>query len=240
MIRCMMNPELGPVGEKFTTSEKVRSLTQVLPIFITFLVVIGGIYGGIFTPTEAAGVGVLALLIIAGFMKRLSYETLKDALVKSMHTSAMIFVIIVGGHMMGKFVVLTGLSVGIIDGITAANLSPLTVMLLISLLYIVLGMVLDVWGMLILTIPFTLPIIINLGYDPVWYGVYAVIMSELALITPPVGINVYVMAKMAPDVPLTKIFRGVAPFFIFTLLLVAAIVFIPDIALWLPRMAGFV
>jgi len=240
MIRCMMNPELGPVGEKFTTSEKVRSLTQVLPIFITFLVVIGGIYGGVFTPTEAAGVGVLALLIIAGFMKRLSYETLKDALVKSMHTSAMIFVIIVGGHMMGKFVVLTGLSVGIIDGITAANLSPLTVMLLISLLYIVLGMVLDVWGMLILTIPFTLPIIINLGYDPVWYGVYAVIMSELALITPPVGINVYVMAKMAPDVPLTKIFRGVAPFFIFTLLLVAAIVFIPDIALWLPRMAGFV
>jgi len=101
-------------------------------------------------------------------------------------------------------------------------------------------MVIDVWGMLILTIPFTLPIILTLGYDPVWYGVYVVIMSELALITPPVGINVYVMAKMAPDVPLTKIFRGVAPFFIFTLLLVAAIVFIPDIALWLPRMAGFV
>ena len=121
--------------------------------------------------------------------------------------------------MMGKFVVFTGLTENIIGAITGADFSPLMVMLMISLLYIVLGMVLDVWGMLILTIPFTLPIILDLGYDPVWYGVYAVIMAELALITPPVGINVYVMAKMAPDVPLTTIFRGVAPFFIFTLFL---------------------
>ncbi len=239
-IKCMINPELGPVGEKFTMMEKVTSLTKVLPVFLTFMVVIGGIYAGIFTPTEAAGVGVLALIIIALVMRRLTFENMKESLVKAMHTSAMIFIIIIGGHMMGKFVVLTGLTEGVIDGITGANLSPLTIMLLISLLYIVLGMVLDVWGMLILTIPFTLPIILNLGYDPVWYGVYAVIMAELALITPPVGINVYVMAKMAPDVPLTKIFRGVAPFFIFTLALVAAITLVPDIALLLPRAAGMV
>jgi TRAP-type C4-dicarboxylate transport system permease large subunit len=155
-----------------------------------------------------------------------------------MHTSAMIFVIIIGGHMMGKFVVLTGLTEGVVDWITAAQFSPLTVMLMISLLFIVLGMVLDVWGMLILTIPFTMPIILNLGYDPIWFGVYAVIMAELALITPPVGINVYVMAKMAPDVPLIKIFKGVAPFFIFTLLLVIVITLFPGIVMWLPRTAG--
>ena len=237
-VRCMINPELGPIGEKYTMREKVTSLTKVTPVFLTFIVVIGGIYGGIFTPTEAAGIGVLALVVIAIVMRRLNWENFKQSLLKSMHTSAMIFIIIIGGHMMGKFVVFTGLTEGVINAMTSAEFSPLTVMLMISLLYIVLGMVLDVWGMLILTIPFTLPIIMNLGYDPVWYGVYAVIMSELALITPPVGINVYVMAKMAPDVPLTKIFRGVAPYFIFTLFLVFLITIFPDIAMWLPRTAG--
>ena len=237
-IKCMINPELGPLGEKFTLREKVTSLTKVLPVFLTFIVVIGGIYGGIFTPTEAAGIGVLSLLVISIAMRRLNWTNFKESLLKSMHTSAMIFIIIIGGHMMGKFVVLTGLTEGVIGWMTNADFTPLTVMLMISLLYIVLGMVLDVWGMLILTIPFTLPIILNLGYDPIWYGVYAVIMAELALITPPVGINVYVMAKMAPDVPLTKIFRGVAPFFIFTLFLVVLITLFPDIAMWLPRTAG--
>jgi len=237
-IKCMINPELGPLGEKFTLREKITSLTKVLPVFMTFIVVIGGIYGGIFTPTEAAGIGVLSLLVISIAMRRLNWTNFKESLLKSMHTSAMIFIIIIGGHMMGKFVVLTGLTEGVIGWMTNADFTPLTVMLMISLLYIVLGMVLDVWGMLILTIPFTLPIIINLGYDPIWYGIYAVIMSELALITPPVGINVYVMAKMAPDVPLTKIFRGVAPFFIFTLFLVVLITLFPDIAMWLPRTAG--
>jgi tripartite ATP-independent transporter DctM subunit len=237
-IRCMINPELGPIGEKYSMREKIVSLTKVLPVFLTFIVVIGGIYGGIFTPTEAAGIGVLALLIISLVMRRLNWSNFTESLLKSVHTSAMIFIIIIGGHMMGKFVVLTGLTEGVIGWITAADFSPLTVMLMISLLYIALGMVLDVWGMLILTIPFTLPIIINLGYDPIWYGVYAVIMAELALITPPVGINVYVMAKMAPDVPLNRIFNGVAPFFIFTLILVALITLFPDIAMWLPRTAG--
>jgi tripartite ATP-independent transporter DctM subunit len=200
-IKCMINPELGPLGEKFTLREKVTSLTKVLPVFLTFIVVIGGIYGGIFTPTEAAGIGVLALLVISIVMRRLNWTNFKESLLKSMHTSAMIFIIIIGGHMMGKFVVLTGLTEGVIGWMTDAD-------------------------------------IMNLGYDPIWYGVYAVIMAELALITPPVGINVYVMAKMAPDVPLIKIFRGVAPFFIFTLFLVVLITLFPDIAMWLPRTAG--
>mgnify|MGYP003329872969 FL=1 len=139
---------------------------------------------------------------------------------------------------MGKFVVQTELTEGLIKWMEVQEFSAFTVMLGLSLLYIALGMVLDVWGMLILTIPFTFPIILGLNYSPVWYGVYAVIMSELALITPPVGINVYVMAKMAPDVPLTKIFKGVAPFFIFTLILVALITVYPDIVMWLPTSAG--
>ncbi len=237
-IRCAMNPELGPVGEKFSLEEKVKSLNKVLPIFLTFIVVIGGIYGGIFTPTEAAGVGVFCLLAIAFVMRRLDWPNLKLSFLKSMQTSGMIFVIICGGHMMGKFVVQTELTEGLIKWMEVQDLSAFTIMLGLSILYNALGMVLDVWGMLILTIPFTFPIILGLNYSPVWYGVYAVIMSELALITPPVGINVYVMAKMAPDVPLTKIFKGVAPFFIFTLILVALITVFPEIVMWLPESAG--
>ena len=238
-IRCMINPELGPLGEEFTLKEKLGSLYKVLPIFITFMVVIGGIYGGIFTPTEAAGVGVFCLLVIAAFMRRLDWANLKLSFLKSMQTSGMIFVIICGGHMMGKFVVQTELTQGLIAWMEVQDFTAFTIMLGLSLLFIMLGMVLDVWGMLILTIPFTFPLVVgNLGYSPVWYGVYAVIMSELALITPPVGINVYVMAKMAPDVPLTKIFKGVAPFFIFTLILVALITVFPEIVMWLPTSAG--
>lgn len=237
-IICKIKPELGPLGEKFTCREKFSSLSKMAPIFLTFIVVIGGIYSGAFTPTEAAGVGVFALLIIALVMKRLSWHTLKTCFLKSMQTSGMIFVIICGGHMMGKFVVMTGLTQGLIAWMEIQDFSAFTIMLGLSLIFILLGMVLDVWGMLILTIPFTFPIILGLGYNPVWYGIYSVIMAELALITPPVGINVYVMAKMAPEVPLPTIFRGVAPYFIVTLLLVALICVFPEIVMWLPKTAG--
>jgi tripartite ATP-independent transporter DctM subunit len=229
---------LGPVGEKFSIGEKFGSLVKLLPVLTTFMVVIGGIYLGVFTPTEAAAFGVFSLFGIALVMGRMSWKVLGMTLRETMHLTGMIFVIIIGGHMMGKFVVLTGLTSGMIDWIMALELSGLGVILLFSLLFIALGMVLDIWGMLILTIPFTFPIILQLGYDPVWFGVYTVIMSELALITPPVGINVFVMAKVAPDVPLNVIFKGVLPFFLATLVLVAILTLFPGITLWLPHSAG--
>ncbi|MGY8959643.1 MAG: TRAP transporter large permease [Alphaproteobacteria bacterium] len=237
-IRCKITPTLGPVGETFPLAEKVRSLVKLLPVLLTFIIVIGGIYMGVFTPTEAAALGVFSLFTIALFMGRMSWRILGLTLRETMHLTGMIFVIIIGGHMMGKFVVLTGLTSGLVDWITDMELSGLMVMFLFSLLFIALGMVLDIWGMLILTIPFTFPVILDLGYDPVWFGVYTVIMSELALITPPVGINVFVMAKVAPDVPLGQIFKGVFPFFIATLILVAVLTVFPEIVLWLPHSAG--
>ncbi|MEM9196877.1 MAG: TRAP transporter large permease [Pseudomonadota bacterium] len=237
-VRCSVNPALGPLGERFDLRDKITSLSKVLPILLTFVIVVGGIYAGAFTPTEAAGIGVAALLVISLVMRRMSWRILGASLLQSTQTSAMIFIILVGGYMMGKFVATTGLSQMIVDAILGGNFPPLVIILMITVAFIALGMVLDVWGMMILTVPFTLPIIIELGYSPIWYGVYAVIMSELALITPPVGINVYVLAKVAPDVPLMKIFRGVAPFFIATLALVAVIVFFPQIVMWLPSSAG--
>ena len=140
-IRCKINPALGPIGESFNLSEKVSSLTKLLPVLLTFLVVIGGIYAGVFTPTEAAAVGVFALLVISLAMRRLNWESLGKSLLETMHTSAMIFVIIIGGHMMGKFVVQTGLTQGLIDWMQSLGLGPLTTMLMISILYIILGTV---------------------------------------------------------------------------------------------------
>lgn len=237
-VRCLRTPTLGPVGETFPMSEKIRSLVKLLPVLGTFIIVIGGIYQGVFTPTEAAAFGVFSLFAIAFLMGRMSWRILGVTLRETMHLTGMIFVIIIGGHMMGKFVVLTELTAGVVSWITGLGLPPLGVMLMLSLLFIALGMVLDIWGMLILTIPFTFPVILELGYDPVWFGIYTIIMSELALITPPVGINVFVMAKVAPDVPLNVIFKGVVPFFIATLILVVILTVFPEIVLWLPHSAG--
>ena len=201
------------------------------------MIVIGGIYGGVFAPSEAAAIGVSAIFVIALMMGRIDLESLKEALLATMHTSAMLFLIVTGGHMLGHFVVLTKLTEGIVDWMDTLNYSPLAMIGMFSIMYILLGMVLDVWAMLILTIPFLFPVILKLGLDPVWFGIYVIIMSELALITPPIGVNVYVMAKVAPDVLLGEIFKGVAPFFISVLLVVVLISVFPGLALWLPKLA---
>jgi TRAP-type C4-dicarboxylate transport system permease large subunit len=138
---------------------------------------------------------------------------------------------------MGRFVVLTDLTSGLVDAISAMNLTPLMVIAALTLLYVVLGMVLDVWGMLILTVPFVFPVIVDVGIDPIWFGIYVVMMVELALITPPVGVNVYVMAKVAPDIPLTEIFIGVLPFFLTALVVIAGLSVFRDLVTWLPRLA---
>ena len=234
---CIIWPHLGPVGPRFTWSDRITSLIKLLPILLTFALVIGGIYSGVFDPAEAGAAGVVGLLVIAMSMRRLSWSALRSALLNTMNIAAMIFVIIVGGHVMGRFVVLTNLTSGLVDMISGMNLTPLMMIAALTLLYIVLGMVLDVWGMLILTVPFVYPIILDAGIDPIWFGVYVVMMVELALITPPVGVNVYVMAKVAPDIPLTEIFIGVLPFFVTALFVIGLLSVFRDLVTWLPRLA---
>ena len=237
LVRCLMWPELGPRGPHFPWGERFRSLSKVLPVFVVFMIIIGGIYGGVFDPSEAAAIGVSAIVVIALIMRRLDLTSMKEALLGTMHTSAMLYLIVTGGHMLGHFVVLTKLTEGIVDWMSALELAPLAMIALFSVMYVLLGMVLDVWAMLILTIPFLFPVILLIGLDPVWFGIYVIVMSELALITPPIGVNVYVMAKVAPDVPLGEIFKGVAPFFISVLLIVVLISVFPQIVLWLPSLA---
>ena len=210
-VRCILNPQLGPKGESATWRERLIALRRLGPVTALFVLIIGGIYAGIFTPTEAAAVGCLGVLVMAFIGKRLSSTAIAAALRGTVLISAMIFAIIVGGYVLARFLAVTGLPEALVGLILDADLGRVGFLLLLIVLYFVLGAMLDVLGMLVLTIPFVLPVVLALGIDPVWFGVFIVIMAELALITPPIGANVFVMRRVAPDVSMEDIFRGVFP-----------------------------
>jgi len=155
----------------------------------------------------------------------------------TMHTTAMLFMIIFGGHIIGRFIVLTDLTSSLIGAIDTLELSASALLVVFTLMYIVLGMILDIWAMLILTIPFVFPLIVAKGIDPVWFGIFVIMMCELAAITPPIGLNVYVMAKVAPEVPIGEIFLGIVPFFFTALAVIALLMAFPGLAVWLPGLA---
>jgi len=235
-IQCLLKPELGPVGPRYSWSERLTSLRKLLPTLAIFALVIGGIYAGAFTPTEAAAIGVIGVLLVGLIMGRLTWVAFRQAILESCITTGMIFLIIIGGYLISRFFVLTEVTSGILQWIGASGLNRYLILCLFILMYLFLGAVLDVWGMLILTLPFVFPIMMNLGFDPVWFGVFVVLMTELALITPPIGINVYIMHGIAEDVPLTTIFMGIAPFVVVVLMFVALITAFPQLVLWLPSL----
>lgn len=234
VLICTINPEAGPSGESSTWPERFQALMATGPIFGIFFVVVGGIYLGLFTPTEASAIGAGAVLVFGLASRRLSMQGFVRSLLDTGVTTGMIFAVIIGGHLIARFFVLTDITPLIVQWVAQADLSPITLLLLVTLMYFVLGALLDVWGMLILTLPFTFPIMVEAGYDPVWIGIYVVLMTELALITPPVGVNVYVMKGIAQDVPLGKIFLGITPFVVGILLLLVMITIFPQLVLFLP------
>lgn len=234
LIRCLINPKLGPVGESCSWSARFGSLVKLLPVFIVFICVIGGIYGGVFTPTEASGFGAVAVFVIGVVMRRLTLPRIGLALRETAKTSAMIFAIIAGGSVLARFIAVTEISEHLVNFINDSSSGVYVTLLMLTAMYLVLGAILDVFGMLILTLPFVFPIILRMGIDPVWFGVYVVVLTEIALVTPPVGVNTYVMHSVAKDVPLSTIFRGVFPFVGVAVLLLVALAAFPQIALWLP------
>ncbi|MBO6782051.1 MAG: TRAP transporter large permease [Alphaproteobacteria bacterium] len=235
--RCLINPEMGPIGPKYSWSEKFGSLYKLAPIIAIFTIVLGGIYAGIFTPTEAAGIGVSGVFLVTLVMGRVTWEGTKAALLDAGRTSAMIFAIIVGGHIIGAFLNVSGVTPGLINWVSELGVNKYVVIAIFVVIYLILGAILDVWGMLILTLPFVFPVVTELGFDPVWFGIFIVIMVEIALITPPIGINVYVMHNLAPDVPLGEIFKGVAPFVVVSLIFVVLLTAFPEMALFLVELA---
>ena len=235
-LRCVINPAYGPIGPRFTMQKKLASLKGVAPIAAIFVLVIGTLYGGVCTPTEASAIGASGVVLVSLLMGRLTWSNLRQALAETGLVSAFIFAIIVGGYLISRFLAVTQITDLLVGFVTDLDPSPYGFILFMVLLYFALGAILDVFGMTILTLPFIFPITTALGIDPVWLGVFIVIMTEVALITPPVGVNVFVMRGIATDVPMGQIFRGVMPFLIGEFVLIGLLVAFPGIATWLPSL----
>lgn len=234
-IQTRINPELGPAGPKATAKERLATARRSLAMVLIVVITIGGIYGGVFTPTEAAGIGAMLSFFLTVFRRRLSMGSLADVLYQTVSTTGLVFLILIGAHVFNPFLALTEIPTDLAKLLTSLDLSPTVVMLILMVAYIILGSFLEGFAMLVLTLPIVHPLILQLGFDPIWFGVLIVIIIEIGLITPPVGVNVFVVKGIAGDVPLSHIFAGVIPFWIAMMVCILLLMAFPEIALFLPN-----
>lgn len=233
-VLVLIDPSAAPRGQAYTMREKIRSLKVVGPMLLLFMAVTGVIYSGIATPTEASGIGAFGAFLLAMKEGTVNRKTLAKALTHALHASCMIIMIIVCAKIFGYFLTLTQSTQMIVDWVGSLGVSPWVVLVIILFGYLVLGCLMDQVAILILTVPVVLPLIKALGFDPVWFGVIVIVVAEVGLITPPVGLNVFVVARYAKR-PLQEIFAGVWPHVISHLMLLAVLVAFPSIILWLPQ-----
>ncbi len=227
------DPECAPRGERHTWVQKLQSLSVAGPMLFLFMAVTGVIYTGIATPTEASALGAFGAFLLALKSGRLTVRSAVDALTAAARTSCMILMIILGAFIFGYFITATQSTQKLVSWIGGLDVEPWVILLLILLMYLVLGFIMDQIAILILTVPIVLPVIVALGYDTIWFGIVIVVMAEVGLVTPPVGLNVYVVSRCAGR-PLEEVFRGVTPHVVAHLLLVVVLVAFPQITLWLP------
>jgi tripartite ATP-independent transporter DctM subunit len=195
----------------------------------------GGIYVGVFNATEAAGVGVVAAFLITLVRRRLTAAGLKRCILNTLRTTGMIFIMVIGAMLFNYLLSLSGLTRALADFCLNLPVPPVGIIIAIVLLYAILGALMDDWAMMLIVVPAVLPTVLALEFDPIWFGVITVIMMEMGMILPPVGMNVFIMAGMVPDVPMTEIYSGIWPFALAMAILVGFIILFPDIALFLPR-----
>ncbi len=231
---CWWNPAFGPTGPKTTAREKLRAFVGAGPIAFVIFVTIGGIYGGVFSPVEAAAVGAGFVIAIGFFTAKLTVATLWDATKDSIVTTATVMLILIAAHLINPFLALSHIPQFVGSAISGLNMSVLSVLALILAIYLVLGCFLEGFAMMVLTLPIFFPIITQLGVDPIWFGVLVVLTLEMGLISPPVGINVFIVKSVARNVPLGQIFVGVIPFWIAMLVTLIILVLFPQIVLVLP------
>lgn len=231
-----INPEMGPPGERIPWKARIRSLRGIWGMVLLFLIVMGGIYGGVFTPTEAAGIGAFGAFVIALLRRRLTVRITLDALADTGRTTAMLLALLIGSLLFANFINVARVPNEIADWFASIQVAPLTVVVICIAIYIVLGCILESISMMLLTVPVFYPVMQSLGVDLVWFGIVVVVVIEISLITPPIGLNVFVLKSMLPDIALTKIFRGVLPFIAADIVRIALIVLIPGLSLFLPRL----
>ena len=233
-LMCWLRPQFGPGGPATTLGEKGRALVGALPILTVILLTIGGIYGGVFSPTEAAGVGAGLVILYGIVTRRLGLRAFWDACRDSIVTTATVMLILIAAHLLNPFLALSHIPDVVGDALTALDLGVIGTLAVILLIYMVLGCFLEGFAMLVLTLPIFFPVVTALGIDPIWFGVLVVLTLEMGLISPPVGINVFIVKSVAPGVPLGQIFRGVLPFWLAMLVTLVILIAFPQISLFLP------
>jgi tripartite ATP-independent transporter DctM subunit len=230
------DPGTAPLGEPVHKHDRAALLKSLWPVLLIFAVVMGGIYGGVFTSIEASGIGATAAMLFAVSHHSLSLKDIYAILVDTAKTSAMMFAIILGAALFGEFINITGVHEGLLKIATGSGLPSFGIILLMIAVYLVLGCVLESLSMILLTVPIFFPIIKALGYDPVWFGVLIVVVVEIGLITPPIGVNLFVIRSVVPDIAMMTIVRGVIPFIVADLVRVLIIAAVPALSLWLPNL----
>ncbi|MBM3572027.1 MAG: TRAP transporter large permease [Alphaproteobacteria bacterium] len=228
-------PHYGPPGPRADWQERKRTLGRAGPMMTIVLVSIGGIYVGIFTPSEAAAVGAILALGYALWRRSLGGGNLSRILVETVNTTALVFLILIGALVFGPFLALSGLPEVIAKWLAGLDVHRVIILLIVLSVYIVLGTWMEGFSMLVLTLPIVIPIMQALNYDLIWFGVVMVIVLEMGLIDPPVGINVFIVKGLVPDVPMTEIFKGVLPFWFAMMVCIAILIAVPDIALFIPN-----
>lgn len=236
LVLCLRRPALGPLGPATTLREKIVSLSGVVETLILFLLVIGGLYFGWFTPTEAGAAGAFGALVIGLVRRRLSWQGLVQSVAETLRISAMVVLLITGAVLFGRFLTVSRLPFELADWAAALPVWPGAIFLVVLLIYVIGGMLMDALGFLVVTIPIFFPLAAVLGYDPVWYTVVLTIVTTMGAVTPPVGVNVFIVNGLAPDIPVHTIFRGVAYFMAAYVLCIAIMWLFPGTVLYLPQL----
>jgi len=234
-IVTRIKPELGPAGPKTTLDQKLVTLRRASTIVVIVIITIGGIYGGIMTPVEAAGVGAFLTLIVALIRRSIDMQNFKSVILHTLRTTALTFMILIGAHVFIPFMALSQIPGNLVTFLTSLDVGPSGILIIILATYVILGTFLEGIAMLVLTLPVVFPVMLELGYNPIWFGVIVVIVLEMGLISPPVGVNVFVVKGVAHNVPLNTIFKGIWPFWLAMLICLAILVVFPQIALFLPN-----
>ena len=235
-ITCRRNPSLGPAGPRASWRERVAALYRMWWILALFILVLGGMYGGIFTPTEAGAVGAFGALVFGLGKRQLTWKGFTASLSETGRLTGMIFMLIIGAMIFNRFLAITEIPFSLAHFVGGLPVPPIVVMSALLVMYVILGFFMAVIAVMILTVPIIYPVLLTMGIDPVWFGVLCVLTIMIGLVTPPVGIVVYAVGGLVKDVPLFTIFRGVWPFLYAMLIALVILIIFPQISLWLPSM----
>jgi tripartite ATP-independent transporter DctM subunit len=236
LVLCRLRPDFGPAGPKTNLKEKIKSLPGVIEAIAIFILVMGGLFVGLFTPTEAGATGVFCTLLVTVATRRLSWNGLIASIVETLKVSCMVFVLVTGAIIFGRFLAVTRIPFLVAEFATSLPVPPFVILAFVLLIYLIGGCVMDALGFLVLTIPIFFPLGMKLGFDPIWYGIILTMVTTLGAITPPVGVNLYVVKALAPEIAIGTIFKSVSFFVLASIVSIVILIIFPRIVLLIPAM----